>query len=222
MTSNGIERIDPARPIRSLPLPTPREARILRALDAPISAKWKDKPLAEVLDEIKQQHQFEIWIDAKTLESEGLKGDLEVTLATDTLTADKLTVRECLGLILEPLALACVIEDDVLKLTTMTWLESTSETRIYPVGDLFTTADEANQLLETIECGLGQARESAGIRRLAVSSRMKTLTVRDTYVGQEKVQDLLRMLRDAQNASVRPKRATPPELDTPPGSPKVN
>ncbi len=124
-------------------------------------------------------------------------------------------MRTCLKLILEPVGLAYVIEDEVMKITTYKKTETQKATRIYPVGDLCETPEEAEQLLETIDCGLGSPRLTVDGARCVVSSKMKTLTVRGSYVVQEKVQILLLALRDAQAANKPAQQPVNPVVGTP-------
>jgi hypothetical protein len=146
--------------------------------------------LEDALNDLEKRLDLEIWIDKQAMVDEGLNTDEEVSLKVDGVS-----LRTCLRLILEPLGLVYVVEDDVMKITTYAKTQTRQSVRVYPVGDLCESPDEATQLLETIECGLGTLPESS---RLVVSSKLKTLTVRASYVVQEKVQILLLALRDAQ------------------------
>jgi hypothetical protein len=183
----------PRRQYPSFPLPTPAEARIEEALNALITVNWADKPLSEALDELEERDGIEIWIDKQALNDEQL--DLDPTI---NLSLNAVSLRGCLQRILEPIGLTSVIEDEVLKITTDKKLNSRPVTRIYPISDFVDTAEDAAELLETIECGLGISRVGNGAPRMAVSARMKTLTVRESPRIQQKVQDLLLALRDAQ------------------------
>lgn len=184
-----------ARPVPSFPLPSEQETRILQALSTTTSVKWDDKPLREALRDLGQQHNFNIWIDLQAMSDAGNDSDQPVALELSDVS-----LRSCLRLILEPLQLYPVIEDDVMKITTLDKLNLKTTTRVYPVGDLFDTPEEAAQFLESLTCGLGMRADNEGVPRFAVSSRMKTLTVRESYTVQEQVQTLLRALRDAQPA----------------------
>ncbi|HEY4261290.1 MAG TPA: hypothetical protein VGM98_14080, partial [Schlesneria sp.] len=173
---------DPPAPahlaVPSFPRPSPTEARILQRLSEPISTNWSDKKLEEALNSLEKQCGIEIWIDKQAMQDDGLDTDLEVSLRIDGVS-----LRTCLRLLLEPLGLVYVVEDEVMKITSHKKTETRQTTRIYPVGDLCETLDEAEQLLETIDCGLGGSRLSAdGHHRYVVSSKMKTLTVHDSYV----------------------------------------
>lgn len=189
----AIKEMFEARTVPSFPRPTAAEAKILQSLGDPADVDWTDKPLEEALNDLEDMHGIEIWIDKQSLQDEGIGTDQQVTLQLKGTP-----LRSCFKLLLEPLGLVYAIEDEVLKITTTTTHATTSVTRVYPVGDLCATADDAKQLLETLECGLGLPRDKAGIPRLVISAKMKTLTVRDSYVVQEKVQELILALRDAQ------------------------
>lgn len=184
-----------SRPVASFPLPSERETLILQAMDSTTSVKWEDKPLGEALRDLSQQHNFNIWIDLQAMSDSGIDSDQPINLELSGVS-----LRSCLRLILEPLQLHPVIEDDVMKITTLDKLNLKTTTRVYPVGDLFDTPEEAAQFLESLTCGIGMQADNDGVPRFAVSSRMKTLTVRESYTVQEQVQTLLRAFRDAQPA----------------------
>lgn len=194
--SNMQAEVDPGlRSVPSFPLPSAQETLILHAMSTATSVKWEDKPLQEALRDIGQSHKFNIWIDVQALSDAGIDPEQPINLELSDVS-----LRSSLRLILEPLQLYPVIEDDVMKITTEDKLHVKTTTRVYPVGDLFDTPEEAAQFLETLTCGIGLQSDNEGIPRFAVSARMKTLTVRESYTVQEKVQSLLRALRDAQPA----------------------
>jgi type II secretory pathway component GspD/PulD (secretin) len=212
---NREDIADPPAPahlsVPSFPRPSAAEARILQRLSEPISTNWSDKKLEEALNSLEKQCGIEIWIDKQAMQDDGLDTDLEVSLRIDGVS-----LRTCLRLLLEPLGLVYVVEDEVMKITSYKKTETRQTTRIYPVGDLCETPEEAEQLLETIGCGLGGSRLNAdGDHRYVVSSKMKTLTVRDSYVVQEKVQILLLALRDAQAANKPAQQPVKPGVGTP-------
>jgi hypothetical protein len=194
------------RTVPSFPKPTVLEANILHSLNAATHVDWLDKPLEAALNDLEELHGIDIWINKQALQDEGVGTDQQVTLRLKGTP-----LRSCLKLLLEPLGLVYVIEDQVMKITTVSALQHRTVTRVYPVGDLCATADEAKQLLETLECGLGLPRDKEGTPRLVVSAKMKTLTVRDSYVIQEKVQELILALRDAQTANMSLQEEIKPE-----------
>lgn len=188
-----VEIEEAPRTVPSFPKPTVKEAKIQQSLKWPVTVDWNDHPLEEALNDLEKQFGAEIWINKAALADEGIDSDQPVNLVIKDISA-----ASVLKVILEPLGLAYVIEDEVLKITTQEDLDSKTVTRVYPVSDLFDTADEAKQLMETIECGLGLTKRDGEIPRFVVSARLKTLTVRDSYTVQSKVQELLLALRDAQ------------------------
>lgn len=184
-----------SRAVLSFPLPSAREAQILQAFDGKTTVKWEETSLRDALRDLQQQHKVNIWVDLQALNDNGIDPDQPVTLEVSDVS-----LRSCLRLILEPLMLYPVIEDEVMKVTTIDKVKIKSVTRVYPVGDLFDTPEEATQLLDTLKCGLGLHTEAADAPALAVSAKMKTLTVRESRVVHEEIQSLLRALRDAQTA----------------------
>lgn len=192
-------------PVPSFPLPSDNEARIERALDTSTSVKWNEKSLETALNELEAQHKIEIWIDVAALDEAGMNRDELITL-----DMKEISLRSCLKLILEPLGLVSVVGDEVLKITTPEKLAKRTITRIYPVGDLCASPQEASELLETLECGIGQPREHAGVSRMVISSQLKTLTVRDSYAIQQEVKTLLRALREAQSTEKQGKMLAKP------------
>ena len=91
---------------------------------------FTDIPLKDALDSLEELHHIEIWSDPKVLSEEGLSTDTTVTLVLSGIT-----LRSALRLLLEPLLLTYVIEDEVLKITTITAANEKLTTRVDPVAD---------------------------------------------------------------------------------------
>lgn len=177
--------------IHSFPLPTETEARIERVLDAPANVDLTDVELEKALRELEKQYDINIWLDKQAISDGGHDIDHKITLAVK-----RISLRSCLKLILEPLGLTTIIEDEVLKVTTNAALANHITTRIYPIADLCATKDDATELLQTLECGLGKPENGEPKYHLVVSARLKSLTVRESYLVHQQVQDLLNSLRD--------------------------
>ncbi|MDB5347129.1 MAG: hypothetical protein JWP89_5506 [Schlesneria sp.] len=184
------------RSVPSFPRPTAAEANILQQLTESTSVDWAEKSLEDALNNLEEQHGIEIWLDKQAMQDQGIDTEEQVTLQMDDIS-----LRSCLRLMLEPSGLVYIIEDEVMKITSQVAHGTKKTTRVYPVGDLCETPAEAEELLETIECGLGISRQTGDGPRYVISSKMKTLTVRDSYRVQEKVQELILALRDAQAAN---------------------
>ncbi len=102
-----------------------RELDIERKLRTPVSIKFRNKPLNEVLDELAKLAAVNLHLDPRGLQEEGVSTDTLVTLDL----SEPITLRSALNLILEPLHLSYVIKDEVLKITS----EQLKDGEIYPV-----------------------------------------------------------------------------------------
>ena len=107
------------------------EERISAQLDKPTEIDFQDQPLTDVISFLADFHQIPIILDTDALTAEGIQTDVPVTR---TLTGVKL--RSALKIILQPLNLSYVIEDEVMKITTLEIEKNRLQTRVYPVGDL--------------------------------------------------------------------------------------
>jgi hypothetical protein len=94
---------------------------------------FNDQPLDEVCNLLEQNYQIPIWIDKQALQDEGINSDTQVTLVKKGITLEVI-----LRLLLEPMAVTHLVEDGVLKITTITKADEKMSTRLYPVADLVT------------------------------------------------------------------------------------
>lgn len=95
------------------------------------ACSFNDEKLEKACQYFARRHQISIWIDRAALSDEGVNSDQQVTLQMSNVT-----LESALNLLLEPLGLAYVIEDGVLKITTQAKADEKMSTRVYPVGDL--------------------------------------------------------------------------------------
>ena len=201
---------EPANPvakaprIHSLPLPTEAEARIERVLDEPTNIDLQDLTLQEAMKELETQHDINILIDMRPISDAQIKIDRKINLVVSGVS-----LRHCLKLILGPLGLSAVIENEVLKITTIAEFESRITTRIYPIGDLCATKDDETELLQTLECGLGKPDNGEPKYRMVISARLKSLTVRESEAVHFQIQSLLNSLRDLRITGPIPPEADP-------------
>lgn len=107
------------------------EKRIQKALTETTEVSFTDNPLEEALNYLEDLHHIEIWIDKQALQDEGVATDQQVTLVMTGIS-----LRSALRLILEPLGLTYIIEDEVMKITTQAKADEKMSTRVYPVADL--------------------------------------------------------------------------------------
>jgi len=107
------------------------EERIIRALDDETEFEFVDLPLRDVVDYLKQQHNIQIILDDQALLDEGIQPDEPINMSLSGIS-----LRSALKIILEPLALTYVIQDEVMRITTETKAQEMMSTRVYPVADL--------------------------------------------------------------------------------------
>ena len=107
------------------------EEKVRRVLDQPTTVEFLDLPLEDAITFLKEYHNINIYIDKATLADEGVAIDQPVTLKLAGVT-----LRSVLKLLLEPVQLTYVIEDEVMKITTSAKAGEKLVTRVYPVADL--------------------------------------------------------------------------------------
>jgi tetratricopeptide (TPR) repeat protein len=110
---------------------SPNEKKIQQALTQSTEVAFTDTPLEEALDYLEDLHHIEIWVDKTALSDDGVNTDQPVTLVMKGIT-----LRSALRLLLQPLGLTYIIEDEVMKITTQAKADEKTSTRVYPVGDL--------------------------------------------------------------------------------------
>ncbi len=190
----------PTAPPEFLPRLSPIEEKILAALSDTTEVAFADAPLEEGLKYLEDLHSVEIWLDKETLINESITPDTQVNL-----TLSDVSLRSALRLLLEPLGLTYIIESEVLKVTTQATADKAIITRTYPVSDLFSTREEAEELVESLVCGLGLVQKTKdGPAPLAVSVPSAAIIARLSRSQQDQLLQLLRDLREAK--SLAPKR----------------
>ena len=113
---------------------SPNEQKISDALDQVTSLEFPDNTLREVIDFISDLHNIPIRLDDKALSDEGLDAEVRINLVVSGIT-----LRSALNLMLEKVGdveLTFIIEDEVMKITTVEKAQLRPQTRVYPVGDL--------------------------------------------------------------------------------------
>ncbi|MBL6910301.1 MAG: hypothetical protein ISR34_07765, partial [Pirellulales bacterium] len=111
---------------------SPAEIKIKSKLTNQIEAKYRDQPLAEVLDDLARQADVPIHLDLVGLESESVGTDTPVTISLD----QSISLKSALKLLLEPLHLDYVVRDEVLKITSPQLVQGEVYSVSYPVADL--------------------------------------------------------------------------------------
>lgn len=111
---------------------TPAELEIKQKLSTQVKATYRERPLAEVLDELSKQAGVPLHVDLVGLDSEAVGTDTPVTISLD----QTISLKSALKLLLEPLHLDYVIRDEVLKITSPRLVQGEVYSVSYPVADL--------------------------------------------------------------------------------------
>lgn len=110
---------------------TTAEKRITAALDDQTTINFADTPLVDAIEYLQRQHEIPIILDTVSIEEAGLLVDEPVNLILAGVT-----LQSALKIMLSELELTYVIEDEVMKITTVEVANEKLSTRVYPVGDL--------------------------------------------------------------------------------------
>ncbi|HEY4312798.1 MAG TPA: hypothetical protein VGN12_25330 [Pirellulales bacterium] len=109
-----------------------KEIEIEKSLRTPVSLKFQDAPLSEVMDHLKTLAGVNIHLDPRGLAAEGVTTDMPVNIDL----SEPISLRSALNLILEPLHLSYVVKNEVLNITSEQLRDGEVYTVTYNVGDL--------------------------------------------------------------------------------------
>lgn len=136
------------------------EKRIIAALDDESSCNFADTPLADAIQFLATQHEIPILLENAALEAAGAAVDSPVTL-----TLSGVPLRSVLNIMLKPLSLTYVIQDNVMFITTIDDANQRLQTRVYPVGDLaaqITPPQTGGALNQGLGGGVGGGNQQQG------------------------------------------------------------
>ena len=123
----------------------PAELEIEKKLHTPVSLKFKDAPLSDVAEHLKKVGDINIYLDPQGLAEEGIHSSTPVTIDL----SQEISLKSALNLILSPLHLDYVIQNEVLKITSEQLRDRNVYSKTYNVADLvlpIPNAPEHNQL----------------------------------------------------------------------------
>ena len=122
---------------------TGAEKRIVDALAKKVKLDFEDTPLKDALSFIARQQKIHILIDEAAFNEEGLSSDEPINL-----TVSDITLATALRIMCEPLQICYLVEDGVLKITTVTRKEDPDEpvVRLYDVRRLLNGETDAHAL----------------------------------------------------------------------------
>lgn len=111
---------------------TPAEIEIQKALKTEVDVKFENRPLSEVMETLGRMAGVNVFLDPQGLHAEGITTDEAVHI---NLT-QPISLRSALNLILEPLHLSFVIQNEVLRVTSEQTRNANVYPRVYNVADL--------------------------------------------------------------------------------------
>ncbi len=109
-----------------------KEVEIEQKLRTPVSLRFNETPLAEVMEYLARVANVNLHLDQQGLSDEGVNPNTPVTI---NLTGD-IQLKSALNLILQPLRLSYVIKDEVLKITSEHARDGEVVVLTYNVADL--------------------------------------------------------------------------------------
>lgn len=171
------------------------ERFIEKALDKSVNISFQNTPLTEVVALFAKQLSINAVLDHEALTEEGIAADTPVTFQLTQITG-----RSALELLLRPIQLSAVIDNEVLLVTTASREKEKFVSHTYPVSDLIGPNEDFQSLmmmLETSTSGPWMNRDGEG-GTMAELQTAGSLVVRQTLAGQRQVLNLLRQQREAQ------------------------
>ena len=188
-----------------MPPPGAAQVKIEAALNSPADMEFKDAHLTDVIDTLKDRYKIEVQFDRKAMDEAGIGSD-----ATVTRVVKGTTLRRALRPMLHDLGLACVVEDEVLLVTTTEAAETKLNTVLYPVADLVTRRDEPgnpetdfdslfNVIHSTVEPTTWDEVGGPGSIAKFSAGKAHLLIISQTQEVHEEIAALLAGLREAAN-----------------------
>ena len=110
----------------------PAELEIEKKLNTPVSLKFKDALLSEVTEHLGKVGGINIYVDPQGLAEEGVHSSTPVTIDL----SQEISLKSALNLILSPLHLDYVIQNEVLKITSEQLRDRNVYSKTYNVADL--------------------------------------------------------------------------------------
>ena len=109
-----------------------QDIEIEKKLRTPVSLRFTNAPLSKVLENLAKLAEVNLHLDPQGLAEEGVTSDTPVTIEL----RNEIMFKSALNLILEPLHLSYVIEDEVLKITSEQMRDGQVVPLTYNVADL--------------------------------------------------------------------------------------
>ncbi len=188
-------------PVFGPPLEMAFERRLREALRQPVTMRFEEAPLHEVVTEFERQVRIPVALDLRALDDAGLDADTPVTFRCEQLAA-----RHALDLMLSEIELSWC-NKQLLVITTKEKADEQLIVRVYPVADLIAdgSSGEHNfqELLDTISSTVApETWDSVGgqgsMRPVSVASAFVMSQTREVHEGVEDLLFAIRATRQAQ------------------------
>jgi hypothetical protein len=111
---------------------TAREQALLKALDSPIDAQFRNKPFEDVIQSLSSAIGQPILLDKASLQDAQLESNTPVSLNLPRGTAARTALRK----LLQDNGLTYIIKDDAIQVLTLERARHTLITRVYYLGDI--------------------------------------------------------------------------------------
>ena len=111
---------------------TPAEQEIQESLKTRVDVRFQNQPLSEVVETLGRMAGVNVYLDVHGVSAEGVTTDEPISISL----TEPISLRSALNLILEPLHLSYVIQNEVLRITSEQTRESNTYVRVYNVADL--------------------------------------------------------------------------------------
>ena len=111
---------------------SPAEMEIQKSLSKPVELNFENRPLNEVVNVLSQMTGVNIYLDPQGLHAEGVTVDTPVSIKLN----QPISLKSALTLLLGPLRLSFVIQNEVLRVTSQQTRDSNVYAKVYYVADL--------------------------------------------------------------------------------------
>ena len=108
------------------------ELQIQKSLKKQVDVQFESAQLSEVLDKLAKMANVNVFIDPEGLAAEGVTSETLVSINL----RQPVMLKSALNLILEPLHLSYMIQDEVLRITSEQVRDGDVHTEVYNVADL--------------------------------------------------------------------------------------
>ena len=140
---------------------TPAEMEIHDALKTQVDVRFENRPLSEVMETLGRMAGVNVYLDPQGLHAEGRH---DRRAGHDQPRRSRSRLRSALNLILEPLRLSYVIQNEVLRITSEQTRDSNVYTRVYNVADLVIPIPELHARLQHRACRVhSRSSQRAGL-----------------------------------------------------------